>query len=72
MGRFARVQAVSAAVIVAPTDAQLAYIGKLCAERDLEPPPAVYSKAEASLIIDALMQGRYDVGDWPLGPDVPF
>jgi len=46
--------------IEAPTDAQLDYIAGLCADRGLVFPAAVYSKAEASEIIDAIRQGRYD------------
>lgn len=50
----------TAVVIVAPTDAQLAYIRSLCVERGHEFPPAVHSKAEASEIIEAIGRGQYD------------
>lgn len=47
-------------VIEAPSDAQLAYIKRLCAQRNLAEPEAVASFQEASDIIDAIKAGKYD------------
>lgn len=47
-------------VIEAPSDAQLAYITRLCAQRGLCPPEAVASFKEAGEIIDAIKAGKYD------------
>lgn len=67
--------------IEAPTDAQLAYIASLCREQGLEPPGAVYSKAEASEIIGAMRASTYRADDYAAPgadallddyPDVPF
>lgn len=59
----------SALTVIAPSDAQLLYIAGLCAERGLERPAAVYSKAEASEIIAAILQGQYDPADYqPASP----
>lgn len=69
-------------VIVAPTDAQLAYIASPCEERGLEP-PVVYSKADASECIAAILAHQYDPAFYALGAptfygqdatydDVPF
>lgn len=49
----------SAAVIVAPTDAQLACIIDMCDERGIVR-PAVYSKLHASEIIEAIRSRTYD------------
>lgn len=46
--------------VIAPADAQLAYIASLCEDRGLEPPAAVYSKDEASAIIGAILRREYD------------
>jgi len=46
--------------IEAPTDAQLDTIRKMCREREEPVPDVVYSKTEASSIIDALIARRYD------------
>lgn len=62
-------------VIEAPTDAQLDYIASLCAYRNCPTPEAVYSKAEASVIIDRLRAGTYRADDYALtydDDDVPF
>ena len=58
--------------VEAPTDAQLAYIDALCRDRGLIRPQAVASKAEASTIIGAMLDGSYDyeLYDYPWG--VPF
>lgn len=50
-------------VIVAPTDAQLAYIASLCEERGL-PPAVVYSKADASATIGELLNRTYRPPEW--------
>lgn len=46
--------------IEAPTDAQLDVIRVMCREREEPLPDVIYSKAEASAIIEALKAGRYD------------
>ncbi len=56
----------------APTDPQLAYIARLCADRDLETPEAVYSKAEASEIISRIRAGTYRAEDYAVTEPVPF
>jgi len=62
--------------ILAPTDAQLAYIAGLCEERGLVPPQVVASKQEASEIIGAILRREYDPDDYvyPFGweRDLPF
>lgn len=50
----------SATAIVAPSDSQLDYIRDRCEARGLEPPDVVYSKTEASEIIDAILHRQYD------------
>lgn len=47
-----------------PTDAQLAYITDLCRKQGLPAPEAVASKREASEIIAAIREGRYDAADY--------
>ena len=56
--------------VVAPTDAQLGYIASLCREHNL-PQPVVYSKQEATEIIDAMRTGRYDPERYLLDADLP-
>lgn len=46
--------------VEAPSDAQLRYIAGLCEERGLDHPAAIYSKAEASEIIEAILRRQYD------------
>lgn len=62
--------------VVAPSDAQLAYIAGLCEERGLKPPAVVASKQEASEIIGRILRREYEPGDYsyPFGwqADVPF
>ena len=62
--------------IVAPTDAQLAYIASLCRERGWPPPEAVHSKREASAIIEAIRASTYRPDDYAPAvdtfEDVPF
>jgi hypothetical protein len=62
--------------VLAPTDAQLAYIASLCEDRGLTPPAVVASKQEASDIIGAILRREYDPDDYiyPFGweQDVPF
>lgn len=55
--------------IEAPTDAQLAFVAKLCDEKGY-PKPAVYSKQHASILIDEIRSGRYSPPEW--AEDVPF
>ena len=55
--------------IEAPTDAQLAYIADLCAEKGY-PQPAVYSKQHASILIDEIRSGQYSPPEWD--DEVPF
>jgi hypothetical protein len=50
--------------IVAPSDAQLAYISGLCEERGLEPPQVVGSMAEASEIIGKILRREYNHEDY--------
>ena len=60
----------TADTIIAPTDAQLAYLKKLCDERGL-PPAVVYSKKHASEVIDAILDRTWRPPEW--GDDaVPF
>lgn len=49
--------------IEAPTDSQLSYLADLCDERGL-PPAVVYSKADASGAIGAILQRQYDPADY--------
>jgi hypothetical protein len=52
-----------------PTAAQVSYIGRLCAERELTAPDlAGVTRAQASEIIDSLQRGTYDEAKWT----VPF
>jgi hypothetical protein len=52
-----------------PTDAQRSYIGRLCAERELEAPDlAGVTRAQASEIIDSLQRGTFDAAKY----SVPF
>jgi hypothetical protein len=46
--------------IEAPTDAQLDFIRSLCRNAEQPLPDVIYSKTEATAIIDALKSGRYD------------
>jgi hypothetical protein len=55
--------------IEAPTDAQLDFVRKLCAEKGY-PQPAVYSKQHASLLIEEIRAGQYNPPEW--AEDVPF
>ncbi len=50
--------------VEAPTDAQLLTIRHMCAERDLEPPAVVWSKAEGRAIFDAIKAGTYSPADY--------
>lgn len=50
----------TALVIEAPTDAQLDYIRDLCRKADVPTPDAIYSRQEASVIIEQLRAGRYN------------
>lgn len=59
-------------VLAAPSDAQLAYIASLCADRGLVPPEAVASKQEASAIIAAILHGSYDPDEYAFPWGVPF
>ena len=58
--------------IVAPTDAQLGYIASLCREHAIPPPEAIHSKAEASEIIAAMREGRYDPERYRANADLPW
>jgi hypothetical protein len=69
--------------IEAPSDAQIRYIRGLCDEHGHEFPEAVFSKAEASEIIAAILHRQYDPAFYALGAptyygadaddsDVPF
>ena len=58
--------------IVAPTDAQLAYVRDLCARNGFPPPVAIYSSREASEIITALRTGSYDPERYTLDADLPW
>lgn len=58
-------------VIVAPSDAQLACVRDMCAERGYPMPP-VYSRTDASWIIDAIRTGAYYPPEWADSGDVPF
>jgi hypothetical protein len=50
-----------------PTSAQVSYIGRLCAERELTAPDlAGVTRAQASEIIDSLQRGTYDEAKWAL------
>jgi len=52
-----------------PTAAQVAYIGKLCREREIViPDMAGVTRAQASEIIESLQAGTYDASKW----EVPF
>lgn len=62
----------TAFLLEAPTDAQLAYIRDLCERHGLTPPEAVASKTEASAIIDAIRAGRYGPDEYALPWGVPF
>lgn len=60
--------------VVAPSDAQLAYIAGLCEERGF-PMPAVHSKQEASLIIGEILNRTYRPPEWAdedYEDEVPF
>jgi len=61
---------VTALTVVAPTDAQLGYIASLCREHGV-PQPVVYSKQEATEIIDAMRTGRYDPERYRANADLP-
>ena len=61
----------SPVTIVAPTDAQLGDIASLCREHGL-PMPVVYSKQEASEIIGAMREGRYDPERYVIAADLPW
>jgi len=50
------------------TDKQLAFIDRLCDEKQVIRPDGPLSKAQASEIIDSLQAGTYDPGKW----SVPF
>lgn len=50
--------------VVAPSDAQLAYIAGLCEDRGLTPPEVVASKQEASEIIGRILRREYDPEDY--------
>lgn len=54
----------AATYIVAPTDAQLAYIASLCDERGIETLPVVYSKDDASRCIAAILAREYRPSDY--------
>lgn len=56
--------------IVAPTDAQLAYLASLCEERGL-PMPAPHSKTEASLLIGEILRREYHPPEWA-DDETPF
>lgn len=60
------------AAITAPTDAQPRYLADLCEERGL-PPAVVYSAADASAAITAILNRTYDPGDYrePSSAPVP-
>lgn len=47
----------------APTDPQLAFVARLCEERGY-PMPAVYSRRDASLLIDEIRAGLYVPPEW--------
>lgn len=49
--------------IVAPTDAQLAFIKERARAAGF-PMPAVHSKTEASLLIDEIRAGTYSPPEW--------
>lgn len=53
--------------VEAPTDAQLVLIANMCSERNLERPTAVYSKADASHCIEAILRGQYDPDFYRVG-----
>lgn len=61
----------SALTIEAPTDAQLGYIASLCREHGIPAPELVYSKQEASEIITAMREGRYDPERYRVDADLP-
>lgn len=59
--------------ITAPSDAQLAFIAKLCHEQGWDFPPAVHSMQEASAIIDAMRASTYRPEAFaPIDDTVPF
>jgi len=65
--------------VVAPTDAQLAYIASLCREQGWQYPDAICSKDEASRIIDEMRASTYDPAryaypwSWPVWDEsIPF
>lgn len=62
----------TAVAIVAPSDAQLAYIAGLCDERGVPFPAAIHSKAEASASIAAILRREYDPAQFEPGAPVPF
>lgn len=62
----------TAFLLEAPTDAQLAYIRDLCERHSLAPPEAVASRQEASAVIGAILDGSYDPDEYALPWGVPF
>ena len=62
----------TADAIVAPTDAQLAYIRDLCDRNGFPRPECVHSSREASEIITALRTGSYDPERYTLDADLPW
>ena len=61
----------TAEAIVAPTDAQLALIEKLCRERDYDVPQAVYSTRDASNCITEMLGGTYNSNRYAANTDLP-
>ncbi len=53
---------------LAPSDAQLAFIAKLCQEQGWTRPEAVHSKTEASEIIDRMRASTYRHEDYAVTP----
>jgi hypothetical protein len=62
----------AAVQIVAPSDAQLAYLADLCEARGLVPPAAIHSRTEASECIAAILRREYDPAQFEPGAPVPF
>jgi hypothetical protein len=63
--------------ILAPTDPQLAFIRKLCAEQGWQFPDAIASMAEAGRIIDEMKASTYRPEDYAYpfadySEEVPF
>jgi len=61
-------------IIVAPKDAQLGFVAKLCEEKGYPVPP-VYSKMHASILITEIRSGEYRPPEWAEDDDekgVPF